>query len=145
MIFSTTYVIVLLILTSMTQICLGFFNTNGYIQFARARSACSLQSSSSDVIVDCKYVLRVCDGPSCSNMGSEQILDQLYLKSNSVADDGNQLFEVGRVDCLNACKRGCNVALVMKGTYRTPLVNTYSTFFKLHHGIMYFITPTVGS
>ena len=131
MIFSTTYVIVILLLTSMTQICLGFFNTNGFMQLASARSAYSLQSSSSDVI-DCKYVLRVCDGPSCSNMGSEQILDQLYLKSNSVADDGNQLVEVGRVDGLNACKRGCNVALVMKGTYRTPLVNTYSTFFKLH-------------
>jgi NADH:ubiquinone oxidoreductase subunit E len=99
----------------MTQICLGLFFANSYIQCARGRSTFSLQSKSSDVI-DCKYVLRVCDGPSCSNMGSEQILDELYLKSNSVADHGIQLFEVGRVDCLNACKRGCNVALVMKGT-----------------------------
>jgi NADH:ubiquinone oxidoreductase subunit E len=115
MTFHKNYVFAILIWTSMTQICLGLFCANDYMQCTRVRSTYSLRSSSIDVI-DCKYVLRVCDGPSCSNMGSEQILDQLYLKSNSVADDGNQLFEVGRVDCLNACKRGCNVALVMKGT-----------------------------
>ena len=63
-------------------------------------------------------MLRVCDGPSCSSKGSQQVLEELYKRSTLIGDKGMKLFEVGSSDCINACKRSCNVALVMKGTDR---------------------------
>lgn len=65
-------------------------------------------------------VIRVCDGPSCSSQGSDQLFDtfckyqEKYIKEKADITEEN-MFEIGTIKCVNACKRSCNVAIVPKG------------------------------
>lgn len=63
---------------------------------------------------DClQYSLRVCNGPSCSNLDSQSIALELEKKLIEI----NQLdkVDVRYTPCINACKRSCNIALYRSG------------------------------
>lgn len=65
-------------------------------------------------------VIRVCDGPSCSSQGSDILFDtfckyqEKYIKEKGDIIEEN-MFEIGTIKCVNACKRSCNVAIVPQG------------------------------
>ena len=69
-----------------------------------------------------KLVLRVCDGPSCNPQGSYDVYK--YLKNNEL-DSG---FDVALGQCINACKRSCNVAVVPKGDFSGCVVPGMSQY-----------------
>ena len=64
-------------------------------------------------------VIRVCDGPSCSSQGSDQLFEafcrsqEKYVKE--IGDVSDEDMSIGTIKCLNACKRSCNVAIVPRG------------------------------
>jgi len=64
-------------------------------------------------------VIRVCDGPSCSSQGSDQLFEafcrsqEKYVKD--IGDVSDEDMSIGTIKCLNACKRSCNIAIVPRG------------------------------
>ena len=85
------------------------------------------------------YILRVCSGPACSNFNPSFTYSRLQselteipdLKVWSLYSSRNEkhdqtyfhivlptiylIRQIKTIDCLSACKRGCNVALIRKG------------------------------
>ena len=77
------------------------------------------------------YILRVCTGPACSNFNPSFTYSRLQTDLTDFPDlrvwrnyfqiffsigiFSAHLWQIKTIDCLSACKRGCNVALIPKG------------------------------
>lgn len=61
--------------------------------------------------ISSKISLRVCNGPSCNNhsFGSDAIYSKLSTLIQQT--EAKSLIEVEYGDCMNACKRSCNVGV----------------------------------
>ena len=68
---------------------------------------------STELLKRTNYIVRVCNGPSCSNMGSDYLYDKL-IKVSSTELETSKSLNIAYGQCSNACKRSCSVSVIRK-------------------------------